>query len=268
MKKELQQKYERLTQIIGECPSALIAYSGGVDSTLLLKVCVDVLGEKCLAVFSDSVLQPARERKATLDLARKLGAELLVLEGIDLEHDAFSKHPTDRCYFCKGLIFDKVIEVATQRGISSIFDGSNQDDLLDYRPGKKALKERSIRSPLQEANFSKQEIRELSKELDLPTWDKDALACLATRIPYFEKVSKEKLTLIDTIEETLVKNGFRNVRARLFKEEVSIEVRSSQIDLLKKTISSLNFSELIEGSPWKRIVIDMKGYQQGNMNQK
>ncbi|MBN1950204.1 MAG: ATP-dependent sacrificial sulfur transferase LarE [Bacteroidales bacterium] len=268
MNKALQKKYDELKQIVGSCPSVAVAFSGGVDSTLLLKVCRDVLRDKCIAIFSDSVLQPAREKEATLTLAREIGTELVILEGIDLKNDAFRKNPHNRCYLCKGIIFDQIMQAAAEKHIDCIFDGSNMDDLSDYRPGKKALNERGIRSPLQEAGLTKAEIRVLSKELGLPTWDKDALACLATRIAYHEEITQEKLLLIDRIESWLVQEGFRNVRARFQDQILSIEVRKEQIPLLKKRIAEPVIENLLGDTVWKQIIIDQKGYQQGKMNQK
>ena len=266
MNSDLKKKYEQLKNYISGKEGVAVAYSGGVDSSLLLKVSHDILGEKALGIYCDSILQPVREKAEVLSLAEKFGVNLIILEGVDISHEAFRNNPKNRCYLCKGLIFDRIINEAEKQGIACVFDGSNLDDLKDYRPGKKALNERGVISPLLEAGITKKEVRLLSKELGMPTWDKDALACLATRIPYNEEVTAEKLRLIDQIESLLVKEGFRNVRARLRGDAISIEVREDLISILKERISQFNLEDLIANTGFVRIIVDREGYQQGKMN--
>lgn len=176
MNNELKHKYELLKSYISQKETVAVAFSGGVDSTLLLKVSHDTLGKGALGIYCDSLLQPTREKEEVMSMAEKIGVTLIILKDLDISHEAFRKNPRNRCYLCKGLIFDHIIEEAGKYGVTHVFDGSNLDDLKDYRPGKKALAERGVISPLQEAGFTKKDVRQLSKELGLPTWDKDALA--------------------------------------------------------------------------------------------
>jgi uncharacterized protein len=243
-----------------------VAFSGGVDSTLLLKVASEVLGENAVAVYCDSPLQAKREKKAALNLVRGIGVELFVIKLDKLDHEAFRKNPTNRCYLCKGLVFDAILKVTRLRGISVVVDGSNHDDKNDLRPGAKALKEKGIVSPLQDAALTKEEIRIISKFYRLPTWDKDALACLATRIPFGEEVNLQKLKMIDRAEEFLVNRGFRNVRARHMGTFVRLEVKADQI---KQLMSEPYFEEVKQEMVhlgFQKVVIDLEGYQQGRMN--
>jgi uncharacterized protein len=245
-----------------------IAFSGGVDSTLLLRVAHDELGNDAIGIYCDSALQPSRERERIREIAGSTGAELIILEEFDLGEDVFRRNPENRCYLCKRLIFDRIIRVAKKHGFNTIADGSNADDRHDFRPGKKALLEMDVISPLQEAGLTKDEIRILSRHLGLPTWDKDALACLATRIPFHDEISPEKLRLIDGIEDLLVKRGYRNVRARLAGDRVSLEVRPDQVERLRSELLSLELEALIRNTSYIQIEIDPKGYRQGNMNKR
>lgn len=264
--KSLERKHNKLKKILKGYKKLAIAFSGGVDSTLLLKIACEVLGEHVIAIYVDSPLQPEREKKAVQELIRSLGAEMDVFSVNELNHSAFQENPPDRCYYCKGLIFDNIIEVAHLKGISDIADGSNYDDNKDYRPGNKALKERNIHSPLQEAELTKEEIRILSKAYGLPTWNKDALACLATRIPFGESVTEDKLKKVDSAEAYLNKLGFRNVRARYFGKKVFIEVSKDQVDRLRDRELFKELEKKMENIGFSQIEIAPDGYKQGRMN--
>lgn len=264
--KSLDGKLKKLKKILKGYKKLAIAFSGGVDSTLLLKIAYEVLGENAIAIYVDSPLQPEREKKAVQELIRNLGAEMDVFSVNELNHSAFQENPPDRCFYCKGLIFDNIIEIAHLKGISDIADGSNYDDTKDYRPGTRALEERNIHSPLQEVELTKEEIRILSKEFDLPTWNKDALACLATRIPFGEPVTEEKLKKVDSAEAYLNQLGFRNVRARYFGEKVLIEVRKDQVDHLKDREVFKELEKKMENIGFSQIEIAPDGYKQGRMN--
>lgn len=264
--KEIRAKLELLKNFLLKQEKVAVAFSGGVDSTLLLRVTHDVLGKNAVGVYSDSPLQAARERKEIFSLAKKIGSELIVIKINKLDHEAFLNNPANRCYLCKGLIFDEIVKIARSKGFNTIVDGSNHDDMSDYRPGVKALKERNIRSPLQEAGLTKQEIRTISKYYDLPTWDKDALACLATRIPRGEVVNEQKLGMIDRAEELLVKKGFRNVRARHLGDKVRLEVRADQVPLLTSNPLFDEIASEMKKIGFKRVVINPDGYKQGSMN--
>jgi len=244
-----------------------VAYSGGVDSTLLLKIVYDIKDDKAIGIYADSPLQPERERLNAQETARIIGARMLIINNRNLlDSEAFRKNPRDRCYFCKGFLFDEIVKTARSLGYTVVLDGSNHDDREDFRPGEKALRERNIRSPLQEAGLTKEEIRIISKKYGLPTWNKDAYACLASRIPYDEEITEEKLRQVDEVEQILIKNGYRNVRARYYGKKVRIEVRKDQVDKLKEEIKDKNIIEVIIGRGFTKIEIDPAGYCQGSLN--
>jgi pyridinium-3,5-biscarboxylic acid mononucleotide sulfurtransferase len=265
---DLLKKLDKLKKLLRGYKKLAVAFSGGVDSTFLLKVATEVLGNNVIAIYVDSPLQPQREKEAVKQLIRSLGAEMDILAVDELSHSAFQNNPPDRCYYCKGLIFGNIIEVAHLKGISIIVDGSNYDDTHDYRPGMKALKEHKIKSPLLEAGLSKEEIRILSKEFGLPTWDKDALACLATRIPFGEAITKDKLMMVDKAEEYLTKSGFRNVRARYLGDTVLIEVREDQVLRLRNNKFYKKLEQRMNNIGFSKIEIATEGYKQGRMNPK
>jgi pyridinium-3,5-biscarboxylic acid mononucleotide sulfurtransferase len=263
---DLQVKLDQLKNNLLKMKRLAVAFSGGVDSTLLLKVAHDVLGANAVGIYSDSPLQASRERNEVFMLAETIGVELIVFKVNKLDHKAFRNNPENRCYLCKGLIFDEILTIAHSRGILTIIDGSNHDDLSDYRPGAKALKERNVTSPLQEVGLTKSEIRTISKYYNLPTWDKDALACLATRIPKGEVINELKLGMIDRAEEFLVNLGFRDVRARHLGDTVRLEVRVNQVSRLSsKQIYEVVVSKMKELG-FSFINIEPNGYVQGSMN--
>ncbi len=265
--KELSNRYQDLQNLITSYEKLAVAFSGGVDSTLLLKVAFDTLDKPPLAIYVDSALQPNRERRMIHQLARQIGLSLEVIELKTLNHDAFRLNPADRCYHCKAFIFDQILELTDRKGYKTIADGSNADDDRDYRPGKIALEERGVVSPLRTAGLTKADIRDLSRHFELPTWDKDELACLATRIPVGESITPGKLEKVDRIEEYLVEKGFRNVRARLQDELVSIEVRADQISILQKDGFREELQSLIVTLGLREYKIAEGGYLKGRMNQ-
>ncbi len=264
---ELKTKYIAVENILKEMGSVVIAFSGGVDSTLLLKVAYQVLGNKALAIYAESPLQPDREKSEVINFANNLGVKLLSFKIDELSHVAFKSNPPNRCYYCKSLIFTKIEEIARENNIEFVVDGSNHDDQGDFRPGARALKEKGVRSPLQEAGLTKDEIRKLSKQLDLPTWDKDALACLATRIPYGEAVTEDKLNMIDKAEEALINKGFRNVRARYYGDAVTVEVRHDQVSLFSDNALYNELLDTMNKIGFSKMNIDPRGYRQGSLNE-
>jgi pyridinium-3,5-biscarboxylic acid mononucleotide sulfurtransferase len=266
LEESLNKKLIRLEEEILQKKWLAVAFSGGVDSTLLLKISHNVLGKNVIGIYADSPLQAARERKEALMIARQIGVELIVFSINKLDSDAFRSNPENRCYLCKGLIFDEIIAIARTKGIDSVADGSNHDDLADFRPGVRALRERGVISPLQDAGLTKQEIRDLSKFYKLPTWDKDALACLATRIPIGEEINENKLLMIDRAEEFLAQKGFRNVRARHMGHFVKIEVRADQVQLLISNPLSDEVKSEMTKLGFGMVIIDREGYSQGKMN--
>ncbi len=262
-----EEKYQALKRILKEMGQVIVAYSGGVDSAFLLKVAVDTLGEKAFGVLAVSPTYPSREYKKAMETARIIGARLEVIETHEIDDPKFIENPVNRCYFCKSELFEKIGEIAQSGKYKNMVDGSNADDLGDHRPGMKALKEKGIRSPLQEAGMTKNEIRELSRELGLPTWDKDALACLSSRFPYGEKIAPEKLSMVDQVENYLYDLGFRNIRARHMKNTVKIEVAPQQISRFFEEEMRAKILKTIKKIGYTYVTIDLEGYRQGSLNE-
>ena len=263
---DTQARYERLKEIISEMGEITVAYSGGVDSTFLLKVATDVLKEKCLGVLAVSPTLPSREYGRAMEVADSFGASIRIIHTHELEDDNFVENPVNRCYFCKSELFDSIYSIAENERFKNFADGSNQDDLGDHRPGMKALRERNIRSPLQEAGLTKQDIRDLSRELGLPTWNKDELACLSSRFPYGEKIDREKLRMVDMAEAFLADLGFRNIRARHKGISVRIEVDSRQVSQLLDGAMKDRIETYLRSIGYSEITFDPEGYRRGKLN--
>jgi pyridinium-3,5-biscarboxylic acid mononucleotide sulfurtransferase len=261
------EKLELLKKNIKGLGSLAVAFSGGVDSTFLLKVSYDVLKENVIAVTARSSTYPEREYKEAVDFAEKLGIKHIIIVSEELDIDGFAENPTNRCYFCKNELFTKIREVAIQENIKYVADGSNIDDLGDYRPGMAAAKEQAVMSPLKEAGFTKDDIRIISKEMDLPTWDKPAFACLSSRFPYGQKITREKLEMVDKAEQYLLDLGFKQVRVRhhgdVARIEVSLYERRKFFDeeLMDRIYNK--FKEI----GFKYTAVDLKGYRTGSMNE-
>lgn len=261
------EKLNHLKEDIRNMGSLAVSFSGGVDSTFLLKVAVDVLGEKAVAVTARSSTYPEREFKEAEAFAKSLGVKHLVIVSEELEIEGYAENPVNRCYFCKRELFEKVKKVAKQNGIQYVADGSNLDDLGDYRPGMQAVKELEVVSPLKAAEMTKDDIRLLSKEMGLPTWDKQAFACLASRFPYGQKITKEKLAMVDKSEQFLLDLGFRQVRVRHHGDLARIEVgahercRFFNEELMEKVYAE--FKKI----GFTYVSLDMKGYRTGSMNE-
>jgi len=263
----LQEKYEKLKNYIKSLGSLAVAYSGGVDSTFLVKVAYDVLGDRVIAVTATSSTYPKRELNDAMTFIKQIGAKHIVIESEELEIEGFNKNPVDRCYYCKKELFEKIWKVAKAHGIEYVADGSNFDDLNDFRPGMKAACELNVVSPLKVAGLTKEDIRKLSKELGLPTWDKPAFACLSSRIPYGERITKEKLSMIEKAEEYLLGLGFKQVRVRYHQDKLArIEIGKDEMEkfLDIKLIESVRnkFKEL----GFLYITLDLEGYRTGSMN--
>lgn len=259
-------KYDKLQNILNEMGDVVVAFSGGVDSAFLLKVATDVLGDRALGVLAISPTYPSREYEKAIKLAKAIGARLEIINTHETESDDFLKNPLNRCYFCKSELFDRLQEIAENKTYHNLVDGSNTDDLQDHRPGRVALKERGVRSPLQEAGLNKEDIRELSRQLALPVWNKESLACLSSRFPYGERIDLNKLKMVDSMENYLQDLGFGNIRARHQNKTLKIEVNPSDIkyffadELRKKVI------DMAKKLGYQYVTVDLEGYRQGSLN--
>ncbi len=261
-----QAKLLKLKTILQNMGEVTLAYSGGVDSTFLLKVATDTLGNRCLGVLAISPTFPSREYERAIHTARSMGAQIRVLHTYELENENFVRNPVNRCYYCKSELFGRIAGLAGEEGYRNFIDGSNVDDLRDHRPGRRAMKEKNVRSPLQEAGLSKNDIRELSREMGLPTWDKDALACLSSRFPYGERISIRKLKRVDAAENYLKDLGFNNVRARHMGHSVRIEVDPGQVALLLEAGMREKVEKRLRAIGYKEVSFDPEGYRQGKLN--
>jgi pyridinium-3,5-biscarboxylic acid mononucleotide sulfurtransferase len=264
---ETEDKLSKLKEHLKELESVAVAYSGGVDSTFLLKVAQDVLGDNVIAVTAQSSTYPEREFKEAADFVQKTGIRHVVIMSEELDIEGFADNPTDRCYFCKRELLAKVIAVAQRNNIRHVAEGSNVDDLGDYRPGMQAVKELGVFSPLREAGLSKEEIRILSQEMGLPTWDKPAFACLASRLPYGQKITKDKLNIIDQAEQYLLDLGFRQVRVRHHGDVARIEIAATERNKFFDTALMDRIYEKFQQLGFMYTALDLKGYRTGSMNE-
>lgn len=261
-------KYQHLQTILREMGSVAIGYSGGVDSTLLLKVAVDVLGDNAVAMIGRSETYPTREFEAAVKIAESIGARYVVVRTEETDIIKFKENPANRCYFCKTELFGKLKDVAAREGLRWIADGTITDDVGDFRPGLKAKSEKNVRSPLLEAGFSKVDVRELSKHLGLPTWDKPAFACLSSRFPYGMSITKENLTRVDSAETFLRDQGFRFFRVRFHDERTArIEVGKEEIHRLLDDSLRERLVAHLKHLGFTYITLDLQGYRTGSMNE-
>lgn len=258
-------KLAKLIEILKEVESAVLAYSGGVDSTFLLKA-LQLSGEKTLAVTAFSEITPRNDLHTAKKMAAELGIEHRIINTDELSIEEFVNNTPERCYFCKDERFKKLTNIAKSEGYKFLLDGSNMDDTLDYRPGKKAALIYNVRSPLIEAGLSKKEVRELSRELGLSTWDKPSSPCLFTRFPYGQRVTKEALKRVDTAEEFLIEMGFHEVRVRDHNGVARIEVEEGEIDFLLVPERRRLISERLRSFGYKFVSLDLEGYRTGSMN--
>jgi uncharacterized protein len=262
----LAKKKKTLKDCIIDLKKVVVAYSGGVDSSLLLKVSLDVLGSKnVLALIASSSTYPAREKSDAVGFCKSIGARYLVIETDEMADEKFIRNTEKRCYFCKRHLYDEALILAEKKGYECVIEGSNLDDLSDYRPGRQALKEKGVISPLQTAGFTKNDVRILSKKLGLPTHDKPSKACLASRIPYGVKINAVILKKIDVAEQYLESIGFSQVRVRYHGDTARIEILPEEMPAalkkrgdIVKHLSRLGFAY---------ITLDLKGYRTGSMNE-
>jgi len=265
---DVEKKYATLQTTLTDMGTVALGYSGGVDSTLLLKVAADVLGSNALAMIGRSETYPTREFEEAVALAEKMKARYVVVTTEETDDLKFSENPPDRCYFCKTELFGKLQEIAAQEGIRWIADGTITDDVGDFRPGMRAKQEKNVRSPLLDAGFSKADVRELSKHLDLPTWDKPSFACLSSRFPYGTGITKENLTRVDSAETFLRDEGFRFFRVRFHDEKTArIEVGAAEIQRLLDNSLREKLVNHLKALGFTYVTLDLQGYRTGSMNE-
>jgi uncharacterized protein len=264
---KLQGKYDRLKSILTEMGSVLVAFSGGVDSTFLLRVAHDVLGDRACAVTATSPTYPESEFRSSAELARLIGALQIVVESNELEIPGFAANPKDRCYHCKRELFRLCAGKGAELGYAVIADGSTIDDLDDYRPGRRALAELAVRSPLLEAGLGKPEIRALSRDLGLPTWDKQAYACLASRFPYGVEITPERLRMVESCEEFLKGSGIRTYRVRYHGETARIEVAEEEMPRFLEPAFRKALLDFFRKAGFVYVALDLQGYRTGSMNE-
>jgi pyridinium-3,5-biscarboxylic acid mononucleotide sulfurtransferase len=264
----LDEKYQKLQGILREMGSLLIAFSGGVDSTFLLKVAQDTLGaEAVCAVTATSPTYPESELAEAKRLALQIGARQLIIESNELEIPGFSGNPKNRCYHCKSELFRLCADQARDLGLSFVADGSNTDDLGDYRPGRVAACELGVRSPLLESGLNKSEIRELSRGLGLPTWDKQAYACLASRFPYGTEITQERLSQVESCEEFLKGEGFTVYRVRFHLESARIELSEAELPRMLEPGLRKRTQDFFRAAGFTYVSLDLQGYRSGSMNE-
>ena len=264
---DINEKFEKLKNYLSSLESVVVAFSSGVDSTFLLKTAHDVLGDKVIAVTAESCSFPKRELNEAKLFCQKEGIKHIVVESEELEIDGFCKNPVNRCYLCKKELFEKITEIAKENNIKNIVEGSNIDDNGDYRPGLQAVSELNIKSPLRYAELNKNEIRELSKKLELNTWDKQSFACLSSRFVYGEEITKEKLYMVDKAEQLLLDLGFHQLRVRIHGTIARIEVLPDEFPKLIEEKNRLKIVTEFEKYGFTYISMDLKGYRTGSMNE-
>ncbi|MDR2191496.1 MAG: ATP-dependent sacrificial sulfur transferase LarE [Endomicrobium sp.] len=263
----IQEKYEKLKEYLKSLESVAIAFSGGVDSTFLLKAAKEILGDKILAVTASSCSFPKRELNEAAAFCKKENIKHIIVESEELLIEGFSKNPINRCYLCKSELFAKIWAIAKENKIKNVAEASNIDDNGDYRPGLKAVEELGVKSPLRYCGFTKKEIRELSKHLALPTWDKQPFACLASRFPFGHEITPQALSMIDRAEQFLLDMGLKQARVRHHGNLARIETDESGFAILTKKDNRLKVSDEFKKVGYTYISIDILGYRPGSMNE-
>ncbi len=264
---EVEEKLSKLKVIVSKLESVVVAFSGGVDSTLVAKVCYDTLKDNSMAVTARSETYPDFEFKESQELAREIGIKHMVVDTSELAIEGFANNPPERCYFCKTELFGKLKEIAKEHGFLNVADGANSDDTQEFRPGLKASKELNVRSPLKEAGLAKEDIRKVSKLLDLPNWNKPAYACLSSRFPYGQSITEEKISMVSRAEKYLRDLGLIQFRVRHHETIARIEVLPEDIHTLTNSPAKEDLTARFKEIGFTYVTLDLTGYRSGSMNE-
>ena len=264
---DTQEKLKKLRDNIKALKSVVVAFSGGVDSSLVAKVCYDVLGDKALAVTARSETYPAYEYEEAKKIAKEIGIPHITIDTSELGIKGFAENPPNRCYFCKSELFGKLKEIAQEKGYKNVADGANLDDAGEYRPGLDAANELEVCSPLKESGLRKADIREISKHLNLSNWNKPSYACMSSRFPYGQSITEEKLTIVVAAENYLRSIGLKQFRVRHHDTIARIEVLPEDIPALLQNGKRKELVKKFKEIGYKYVTIDMEGYRSGSMNE-
>ncbi len=262
-----EEKLSRLKRVVNELESVVVAFSGGVDSTLVAKVCYDVLKDNSMAVTARSETYPDFEFKEAQQIANEIGIKHLVIDTSELAIEGFANNPPERCYFCKTELFGKLKNIAKEQRLLNVADGANIDDTMEFRPGLEASKELDVKSPLKEAGMTKQDIREVSKMLKLSNWDKPAYACMSSRFPYGESITQDKLNMVSEAEKYLRGLGLVQFRVRHHGTIARIEVLPGDIHFLTNSSAREGLTGKFKEIGFTYVTLDLEGYRSGSMNE-
>ena len=264
---ETEEKLSKLKEVVSSLGSVVVAFSGGVDSTLVAKVCHDILKSNSMAVTARSETYPDFEFKEAQKLAKEIGIKHIVIDTSELAIEGFANNPPERCYFCKTELFGKLKEIAKEHGFLNVADGANLDDTQEFRPGLQASRELNVRSPLKESGLTKNDIREVSKMLNLPNWNKPAYACMSSRFPYGQSITEEKLSMVSEAEKYLRGLGLIQFRVRHHETIARIEVLPADISILTSLPTREELTIKFKEIGFTYVTLDLAGYRSGSMNE-